>query len=139
MRVTARADTRGIDALIAASRAIDSPAQIRKEAEASRKEIKRLYEENFTLEQSPEDVPWAARKASYPHPLLRETYALWSTLEVAPLPDGVFLSTGIEYAEHLHWGTASMEPRRLVPVGYLGQRWDNGIGQARLSAAPVLP
>jgi len=139
MRVTARTDTRGIDALIAASRAIDSPAQIRKEAEASKGGVKRLYEENFTLEQSPEDVPWAPRKASYPHPLLRDTYALWSSLEVAALPDGVFLSTGIEYAEHLHWGTASMEPRRLVPVGYLGQRWDNGIGQARLSAAPVLP
>jgi len=139
MIVRADVDFGGLDRLIAAAERVDSPAQIAREAAASVDMIESLYVLGFEREEAPDGSKWAPPKHDYGHPLMRDTRELQSGAQVTAEPNGVRIEVDTPYAHYHQDGTDTMEARKIVPDGSLGDRWDRQIGVARLSAPPVLP
>ena len=137
--IRAEVTTGNFDALIAASEAIDQPAQIGREAAASVDMVESLYVQGFEREEAPDGSKWAPPKHDYGHPLMRDTRDLQNGAVVTAEPDGVRIEVDVEYAHHHQDGTDKMDARKIVPEGVLGERWERQIGLARMSVPPVLP
>ena len=127
------------DALIAASEAIDQPAQIAREAAASVDMVESLYVLGFERTEAPDGSRWADPLHDYGHPLMRDTRDLQNGAVVTPESNGVRIVVDVPYAQYHQEGTDKMVARKIVPDGPLGERWERQIGLARLSAPPVLP
>jgi hypothetical protein len=137
--VSATVDLGGIDKLIAAAEAVDSPEQIEREAKASVDMIESLYTLGFERTEAPDGRQWAPPKHDYGHPLMRDTRALQRGAQVIPEPDGVRIVVDVPHAEYHQHGTPKMVDRPIVPEAELGPRWERQIGLARVAEAPVLP
>lgn len=137
--IRAEVDFGGLDALIEASEAVDSPAQLRREAAASVDMIESLYVQGFEREEAPDGSKWAPPKHDYGHPLMRDTRDLQNGAVVSPEGNGVRITVDVPYAHYHQDGTDNMDARKIVPDGPLGERWERQIGLARKSVPPVLP
>jgi len=139
MRVSADVETSGLDAMIQAAEQVDSPVQIRREAEASVSMVESLYQLGFEREEAPDGSQWAEPKHDYGHPLMRDRRELQNGAEVTAESDGVRIAVDVSHARFHQEGTSKMEARKIVPGGELGERWDRQIGIARSSVPPRLP
>lgn len=139
MRVTADVNLGGLGQLIAAAEAVDSEAQLAREARASVDMAESLYQLGFEREEAPSGDKWAPPKHDYGHPLMRDTRDLQNGAVVTADGPSIRIEVDVPYARYHQEGTEIMEDRKIVPDGPLGERWDRQIGLARLSVPPVFP
>lgn len=130
-----RAEVSGLaafDELIAKSRAIDSPAQIAKEARATVDMVRLLYLQGYSFTKAPSGRPWAKRKREPGWPLLVKTpgSGMRDSTVITAEPDGIRIVIPPEHAGYQHSGTATIPARPVVPTTDLG-RWEEPIGIAR--------
>lgn len=137
--IRAEVDFGGLDALIEAAEAVDSHAQLQREAAASVDMIESLYVQGFEREEAPDGSKWAPPKHDYGHPLMRDTRDLQNGAVVSPEGNGVRITVDVPYAHYHQDGTDNMDARKIVPDGPLGERWERQIGLARKGVPPVLP
>ena len=137
--IRAEVDFGGLDALIEAAEAVDSHAQLQREAAASVDMIESLYVQGFEREEAPDGSKWAPPKHDYGHPLMRDTRDLQNGAVVSPDGNGVRITVDVPYAHYHQDGTDNMDARKIVPDGPLGERWERQIGLARKGVPPVLP
>lgn len=141
MRVSATVEFAGLERLIDAAEKVDSPEQIRREAEATVPMVESLYILGFERTEAPDGSKWAPPKHDYGHPLMRDTRALQQGATVTAESEGVRIKVSVpgDYDQHHQHGTDTMVARKIVPDTVLGERWARQIGIARVSVPPRLP
>jgi phage gpG-like protein len=70
-----------------------------------------------STKQDPDGVPWIPRKDNKSHPLLFNTGDLFASINKTVGPNGVTITSDVDYAKYLQLGTSKMPARPFLGWG----------------------